>query len=212
MAYLIKETFFTLQGEGQRAGRASVFCRFAGCNLWSGLESSRATAACRFCDTDFRGVDGPGGGRFASAHALAGHIGDVWGARHGGVRYVVFTGGEPMLQLDNALVDACHELGFEVAIETNGTRAVPTSVDWICVSPKPRSELVQRTGHELKLIYPQPEPSMAPSKFEKMAFEHFYLQPMDEAGSDHTAATAALCQARPTWKLSLQTHKLIGIP
>lgn len=212
MAYSVKEVFLTLQGEGAQAGRAAVFCRFTGCNLWSGLEKDRATAACRFCDTDFRGTDGPGGGRFDDAEALADHVDATWRAEaHGGRPYVVFTGGEPTLQLDGALVAACHARGFEVALETNGTRPVPAGVDWVCVSPKPRSELVVRGGSELKLVYPQPE--LPPGMFEDLAFDHFFLQPMDGPARDaHTAEAVAWCRRHPRWRLSLQTHKLLGIP
>ncbi len=212
MAYLVKETFLTLQGEGAQAGRAAVFCRFTGCNLWSGLERDRATAACRFCDTDFRGTDGPGGGRFEDATALAAHILATWTSEASGGRpYVVFTGGEPLLQLDAPLVGACKARGLEVAIETNGTKPVPEGVDWVCVSPKPRSELVVRGGNELKLVYPQAE--LQPEAFESLAFDHFYLQPMDGPHrDDHTARAVAWCRAHPHWKLSLQTHKLLGIP
>ncbi len=208
--YAVKETYYTLQGEGAQTGRAAVFCRFTGCNLWSGREADRATAACSFCDTDFVGTDGPGGGRFADADALADHIAAQWPG--GGRPYVVFTGGEPTLQLDAALVAACHTRGFEVAIETNGTRAVPAGVDWICVSPKPGPALVQRTGQELKLVYPQgafPDPAV----FTHLAFDHFCLQPLDDAQqAEHVAAAVAYCQAHPTWRLSVQTHKVLGLP
>jgi 7-carboxy-7-deazaguanine synthase len=212
MTYTVKETYQTLQGEGAQAGRAAVFCRFTGCNLWSGLEKDRATAACRFCDTDFRGTDGPGGGRFASADALADHVRACWDAHaQGGRPYVVFTGGEPLLQLDAALVAACHARGLEVAIETNGTRPVPEGVDWVCVSPKPRSELVVHAGHELKLVFPQPE--LPPTLFEALDFAHFFLQPLDDdRRAENTATAIAHCRANPRWRLSLQTHKLLGIP
>ncbi|MBM4367801.1 MAG: 7-carboxy-7-deazaguanine synthase [Deltaproteobacteria bacterium] len=211
MAYTVKETYYTLQGEGAHAGRAAVFCRFTGCNLWSGLEKDRATAACRFCDTDFRGTDGPGGGRFEGAAALAEHIRERWGGAEGGRPYVVFTGGEPLLQLDVDLIEACHARSFEVAIETNGTLPVPAGVDWVCVSPKPRSELVVRTGNELKLVFPQPE--FGPEVFADLDFTHFFLQPMDSPERDaNTALTVAYCRAHPRWRLSLQTHKLLGIP
>ncbi|MGK0359308.1 MAG: 7-carboxy-7-deazaguanine synthase [Bradymonadia bacterium] len=208
MSYALKEIYYTLQGEGAQAGRAAVFARFTGCNLWSGREADRATAACWFCDTDFVGTDGPGGGRFADAEALSAALHERWPG--GGRPYVVFTGGEPMLQLDEALVDACHAAGFEVAIETNGTRAVPPSVDWICVSPKPDSPVVQTHGHELKLVYPQ---AITPASVAHLDFEHFFLQPLDDpSGARHVAACVAYCQAHPQWRLSLQTHKLIGIP
>lgn len=212
MAYAVKELFLTLQGEGAHAGRAAVFCRFTGCNLWSGLERDRAGAACRFCDTDFRGVDGVGGGRFADADTLSGRVASAWEAEScGGRPYVVFTGGEPMLQLDAALVEACARRGFQVAVETNGTQPVLPSIDWVCVSPKPRSELVQRRGNELKLVYPQIE--LQPEDFEHLEFDHFFLQPMDGPDRDHnTALAVAYCRSHPKWRLSLQTHKLLGIP
>lgn len=213
MAYTVKEVYLTLQGEGAHTGRAAVFCRFTGCNLWSGREVDRATAACRFCDTDFLGTDGPGGGKFARPEDLAAHLRAAWDAEAcGGRPYVVFTGGEPTLQLDEALIDACKATGFELAIETNGTRPVPAGVDWICVSPKPRSELVQTSGHELKLVYPQVE--LSPEQFEDLAFDHRFLQPMDDGPrtSANIAAATAYCLAHPGWRLSLQTHKLIGIP
>lgn len=212
MGYVVKETYYTLQGEGAQVGRAAVFCRFTGCNLWSGLEKDRATAACRFCDTDFRGTDGPGGGRFATAESLADHVAAAWEAEAvGGQRYVVFTGGEPLLQLDEELIAACHARGFELAIETNGTLPVPAGVDWVCVSPKPRSELVVRQGNELKLVFPQAE--FSPDAFASLAFDHFFLQPLDNAEGDaSTAMAVAYCRAHPRWRLSLQTHKLLGIP
>ena len=209
MSYAVKELFKTLQGEGLQAGRAAVFCRFAGCNLWSGLERDRAAAVCSFCDTDFVGIDGDGGGRFATATDLAAEIARVWssGRDH---RLVVFTGGEPLLQLDAALVDAVHDEGFRIAIETNGTLAVPDAVDWICVSPKAGAELVQRTGHELKLVFPQSDAQ--PEAFADLAFTHHFLQPMDGLlRKQHTERTIAYCMAHPRWRLSLQTHKLLGI-
>ena len=210
MAYAVKEMFATLQGEGAQAGRASVFCRFAGCNLWSGREEDRAQATCRFCDTDFVGLDGENGGRFADATALAGAIDACWqgGPAH---RYVVFTGGEPLLQLDAALLDAVHARGFEVAVETNGTLDAPPAIDWICVSPKAGAPLAQRSGAELKLVFPQAD--LDPGSMAGLDFRHFWLQPMD--GPDriaNTAAAVAYCLAHPRWRLSLQTHKLIGIP
>ena len=212
MAYTVKEVFLTLQGEGAHAGRAAVFCRFTGCNLWSGLEKDRATAACRFCDTDFRGTDGVGGGRFPTAEALAAHIAATWAAEcEGGAPYVVFTGGEPLLQLDAALTAACRARGFTVAVETNGTRPRPAGVDWVCVSPKPRSTLLLQAGDELKLVFPQPE--LQPEDFAALPFTHHFLQPMD--GPDREANTAAAveyCRRHPRWRLSLQTHKLLGIP
>lgn len=212
MAYVVKETYFTLQGEGAQAGRAAVFCRFAGCNLWSGRVQDREDAACRFCDTDFLGTDGPGGGRFSSAAGLADHVSAAWSERTtGGTPYVVFTGGEPLLQLDQELVDACRARGLEVAIETNGTRPVPKGIDWVCVSPKPRSSLVSTSGQELKLVYPQPE--LSPADFEGLDFEHFFLQPMDGAHrAEHTRQAIDYCLLHPQWRLSLQTHKLTGIP
>lgn len=217
MGYVVKETFYTLQGEGARAGRAAVFCRFVGCNLWSGREADRATAACRFCDTDFLGTDGEGGGRFADAAALAAHVEATWIAGTGGAGgarpYVVFTGGEPTLQLDAALCEALHARGFEVAIETNGTHPVPAGVDWICVSPKPRSTVVQTRGDELKLVYPQTEPEVQPARFTDWDFAHFFLQPLDDPRQrEHTMAAARYCLAHPRWRLSLQTHKLVGLP
>jgi 7-carboxy-7-deazaguanine synthase (Cx14CxxC type) len=213
VAYSVKECFYTLQGEGARAGRAAVFCRFAGCNLWSGLERDRADAVCDFCDTDFRGTDGIGGGRFDSAAGLAEHVAGTWasGPRGDAARYVVCTGGEPLLQLDTALIDAVHARGFEIAVETNGTLPVPAGVDWICVSPKADAELVQRSGDELKLVYPQA--SAPPERFAGLAFRHFFLQPMDgRRRIEHTAAAIEYCLRNPGWRLSLQTHKLIGIP
>ena len=212
MTYSVKECFLTLQGEGAHAGRAAVFCRFAGCNLWSGLEADRSSAACRFCDTDFRGVDGEGGGKFGLPESLASHIAARWTAGEGlGRPYVVFTGGEPLLQLDDALIRACKVRGFEVAIETNGTLPVPPGVDWVCVSPKPRSNLVVRAGNELKFVFPQQE--LAPEQFTDLTFEYFFLQPMDGPLRDrNTELAVSYCLANPQWRLSLQTHKLLGIP
>ncbi|MGE0787384.1 MAG: 7-carboxy-7-deazaguanine synthase [Sandaracinaceae bacterium] len=208
MTYSVKELFFTLQGEGARTGRAAVFVRFAGCNLWTGREEDRARAICRFCDTDFVGVDGDGGGRFESAAALAERVARAWPG--GGAPYVVCTGGEPLLQLDAALIDALHARGFEIAIETNGTLPVPDGVDWVCVSPKAGSELVVTRGDELKLVHPQP--GAEPERFEDLAFAHFFVQPMDgPAREENTRIALSLCMARPRWRLSLQTHKLIGI-
>ena len=213
MAYLVKDLFYTLQGEGGRSGRASVFCRFAGCNLWSGREEDRSRAACYFCDTDFVGTDGPGGGRFQSAAALADAILRQWPTRDGqpsAHAYVVFTGGEPLLQLDAALIDACHARGFEVAVETNGTIPAPQGIDWLTVSPKPNSTLVQRQGSELKLVYPH---AVRPEDVAHLDFQHFYLQPMDGPRlQENIRAVVAYCQAHPQWKLSLQIHKFIGIP
>jgi 7-carboxy-7-deazaguanine synthase (Cx14CxxC type) len=212
MAYAVKEIFLTLQGEGKHAGRPAVFCRFAGCNLWSGREADRATASCRFCDTDFVGTDGVGGGKFVDAPSLAAAIAAAWPAEAGTVsRYVVCTGGEPALQLDAALIEALHAQHFEVAIETNGTLATPAGVDWICVSPKAGTTLVQQRGSELKLVFPQA--GAEPERFEQMAFDHFLLQPMDgPAREANTRAALAYCLAHPRWSLSLQTHKLLGIP
>lgn len=214
MSYALKEIFPTLQGEGAYSGRAAVFARFAGCNLWSGREADRATAACSFCDTDFVGTDGPGGGRWDDAVDLAEVLWSCWvgivGDEPSGRPYVVFTGGEPMLQLDEALITACKARGLEVAIETNGTIAVPPSVDWICVSPKPDSVLVQTRGDELKLVYPH---AVRPEEVAGLDFSHFFLQPMDGPSREaNTAAAVAYCLAHPHWRLSLQTHKLLGIP
>lgn len=208
--YQVKEIFPTLQGEGAHSGRAAVFCRFAGCNLWTGREADRPRAVCRFCDTDFVGTDGPGGGRFEAADALARAIEAAWaGARSH--RFVVLTGGEPMLQVDAELVDALHARGFEIAIETNGTLPVAAGIDWVCVSPKAGAELVQRVGDELKLVYPQA--GLAPEDVADLAFTHRYLQPMDGADvAGNIAAAVAYCRAHPEWRLSLQTHKMIGIP
>ncbi|HEX4942967.1 MAG TPA: 7-carboxy-7-deazaguanine synthase [Usitatibacteraceae bacterium] len=209
--YAAKEIFHTLQGEGANAGSPAVFCRFAGCNLWSGREADRAAAICNFCDTDFVGTDGPGGGRFGSAEALAGAVEAAWPAKGARERLVVCTGGEPLLQLDAPLVRALHAKGFRIAIETNGTLPVPEGIDWICVSPKSTAPLVQATGDELKLVYPQAD--APPELFEALAFRHFFLQPMDgPAREANTRAAVAYCKAHPRWRLSLQTHKLIGIP
>lgn len=210
MTYAVKELFKTLQGEGAQAGRAAVFCRFAGCNLWSGREQDRHSAVCKFCDTDFIGIDGEGGGKFQTATDLATAIAQTWGHRPDR-RFVVFTGGEPLLQLDDSLISAVHSLGFEIAVETNGTIAVPDHLDWICVSPKAGSELVVTRGSELKLVYPQLD--LDPSVLVDLEFTHHWLQPMDgPARAENTAAVAAYCLEHPPWRLSLQTHKLIGIP
>lgn len=209
MSYAVKEIFYTLQGEGMQAGRPSVFLRFAGCNLWSGREEDRASAVCRFCDTDFVGMDGENGGRFATAEALAGAVDKLWPG--GGAPYVVCTGGEPLLQIDAALIDALHAKGFEIAVETNGTIAAPDGIDWICVSPKADSEIVQTRGNELKLVYPQTK--APPDRFVDLAFENFLLQPLDDAQrAENTRAAVAYCLKHPSWKLSLQTHKTLGIP
>lgn len=211
MTYSVKEAYYTLQGEGAQTGRAAVFLRFAGCNLWSGLERDRAGAVCKFCDTDFVGVDGPGGGKFATAADVAAHVRSLWPSGQGGKPYVVCTGGEPLLQLDDALIAKLHDAGLEVGVESNGTIAAPETLDWICVSPKSTAELKQLSGDELKLVYPQAD--APPERFESLAFRHFFLQPMD--GPDriaNTDACIAYCRAHPQWRLSLQTHKLIGIP
>ena len=208
--YSVKEIFYTLQGEGANAGKPAVFCRFAGCNLWSGREADRADAVCDFCDTDFVGTDGPGGGRFESARALAEAIAAKWPAGDRRHRFVVCTGGEPLLQLDRALVEALHGEGFRVAIETNGTLAAPSGIDWICVSPKSTAALALRSGDELKLVYPQA--GARPERFESLAFEHFFLQPMDGPQREaHTREAIAYCLEHPRWRLSLQSHKIVGI-
>ena len=211
MTYSVKEIFYTLQGEGAQTGRAAVFCRFAGCNLWSGHEPDRATAACRFCDTDFVGVDGPGGGRFASPEALAKAIAAAWPSSEAASRFVVCTGGEPLLQLDAPLIESLHAEGFTIAIETNGTQPGLDGIDWVCVSPKAGAELVLRQGNELKLIYPQA--GIDPESLQGLPFTHFFLQPMD--GPDrlrNTQLAVQYCLEHPRWRLSLQTHKLLGIP
>jgi 7-carboxy-7-deazaguanine synthase (Cx14CxxC type) len=213
MSYQVKELFYTLQGEGAQSGRAAVFCRFAGCNLWSGRESDRDTAVCRFCDTDFRGTDGPGGGRFATAEDLAAAIQRAWPAPSDPqVRpLVVCSGGEPLLQLDAPLVTALHARGFEVAVETNGTCPAPPGLDWICVSPKAEAPLVLTHGDELKLVYPQPD--APPERFAALDFRHFFLQPMDgPARRENTALAVDYCKTHPRWRLSVQMHKVVGIP
>ena len=212
MVYTVKEIFYTLQGEGAQTGRASVFLRFAGCNLWTGREQDRMAAVCRFCDTDFVGTDGPGGGKFAGPEALADAVAAKWPELSVGAKpYVVCTGGEPLLQLDAPLIDALHARGFEIAIETNGTLAAPAGIDWICVSPKGRAPLVQRSGDELKLVYPQDD--RQPDGFETLEFRHFFLQPMDGPQlAENLTRTVAYCLAHPRWRLSMQTHKLAGIP
>jgi 7-carboxy-7-deazaguanine synthase (Cx14CxxC type) len=212
VSYAVKEIYFTLQGEGARTGRAAVFCRFAGCNLWSGREADRESAVCRFCDTDFVGTDGPGGGRFPDAARLATAIVAAWpGAEWPRTRpYVVFTGGEPLLQLDGPLIAAVHASGFEIGIETNGTIAVPPGIDWVCVSPKAGADLVVRAGHELKLVFPQS--AAPPEHFRQLDFQYFFLQPMD--GPDragNTVLAVEYCLRHPEWRLSLQTHKLLGL-
>jgi 7-carboxy-7-deazaguanine synthase len=208
--YAVKEIFLTLQGEGANAGRAAVFCRFSGCNLWSGQEKDRASAICGFCDTDFVGMHGPGGGSFADAGALATAIEGAW---TGGKtdRFIVFTGGEPLLQLDQALIGAVHARGFEIAVETNGTLAPPPGLDWLCVSPKAGAPLVANSGSELKLVFPQQ--GLGPEALCGLAFSHFWLQPMDGGElATNTAAAIAYCLDHPRWRLSLQTHKFIGMP
>ena len=223
MTYTVKEIFYTLQGEGAQTGRAAVFCRFSGCNLWSGRDEDRSRAVCQFCDTDFVGT-GPDGGRFRSANELADAIDRCWGGEGRGTgegdtsrrstgspkKYVVCTGGEPLLQVDENLISELHQRGFEVAVETNGTRPAPQSLDWVCVSPKADAPLVQTTGSELKLVYPQD--NAPPEKFEQLDFRHFYLQPMD--GSDtarNTERAIEYCLRHPRWRLSIQTHKLVGL-
>jgi 7-carboxy-7-deazaguanine synthase (Cx14CxxC type) len=209
MTYAVKEIFYTLQGEGAQSGRAAVFCRFAGCNLWSGREEDRATAVCNFCDTDFVGTDGTGGGKFTTADALADAIAKAWGAGEA-QRYVVLTGGEPLLQVDEDLTKALHARGFTIAVETNGTVVAPPGLDWICVSPKADAPVVLTQGSELKLVYPQV--GVDPARFEGLAFEHFFLQPMDgPLRADNTAKAIAYCQQHPQWRLGIQSHKMIGI-
>ena len=211
--YAVKELYYTLQGEGYHTGRPAVFLRFAGCNLWSGLERDRSTAICNFCDTDFVGVDGPGGGKFATAEQLAAEVVGAWdrSGTNREDRFTVLTGGEPLLQLDAPLIAALHEVGFEIAIETTGTITAPPKLDWICVSPKAEAEFVQRSGNELKLIFPQE--GIDPAEYTDLPFDHFFLQPMD--GPDITRNTelvTAYCDAHSQWKVSLQTHKILGIP
>ncbi|HTG49003.1 MAG TPA: 7-carboxy-7-deazaguanine synthase [Gemmatimonadales bacterium] len=211
MTYLVKEIFLTLQGEGFQAGSPAVFCRFAGCNLWTGREADREVAVCRFCDTDFVGADGPGGGKFPDADSLARAVAAAWPPGGTGRRFVVCTGGEPLLQLDRALLDAFHAADFEVAVETNGTVEPPPGIDWLCVSPKAEAPLVVRGGDELKLVYPQV--GADPSRFEGLEFGQFFLQPMDgPAREANTAAALRYCLDHPRWRLSLQAHKLLGIP
>lgn len=210
MTYAVKEIFYTLQGEGSHAGRPAVFCRFAGCNLWSGREADRANAVCRFCDTDFVGTDGTGGGRFAIAEALASAVASHWPPGGAGARFVVLTGGEPLLQVDAALLDALHAQGFEVAVETNGTVAAPDGIDWLCVSPKAGAPLAQRQGQELKVVVPQEGIDLA--MLDTLDFAHKRVQPMDgPALADNTAWAVRWCLDHPSWQLSLQTHKLLGI-
>jgi 7-carboxy-7-deazaguanine synthase len=207
--YAVHEIFYSLQGEGAQAGRPAVFCRFAGCNLWSGREVDRASAICQFCDTEFVGTEGTGGGLFEDPDVLASAVASAWGGEHR-ARFVVCTGGEPLLQMDAPLVAALKRQGFTVAVETNGTRGVPEGVDWICVSPKAGTELAQRSGNELKLVFPQP--GAEPERFEALAFDYWYLQPLDdERRAEHTAAAIEYCLDHPRWRLSLQRHKFLGL-
>lgn len=213
MGYSVKEIFYTLQGEGAKSGRAAVFCRFSGCNLWTGRELDRHTAICQFCDTDFVGTDGIGGGKYATATELAQKVYETWQPDSNKcIRpLVVCTGGEPLLQLDDELVEKFHEFGFEVAVETNGTKLPPKEIDWICVSPKANTELVLKSGDELKLVFPQA--GISPEQYEDLDFRHFFLQPMDSNDRErNTLLTVEYCKANPRWRLSLQTHKIIGIP
>ena len=215
MTWTVKEAYYTLQGEGAQTGRAAVFLRFAGCNLWSGLERDRATAVCRFCDTDFIGTNGINGGKFRAAADLAAHVKAIWEAEAGPARpaYVVCTGGEPLLQLDAPLISALKAEGFEIGVETNGTIAAPEGLDWICVSPKANAPLVQTSGNELKLVYPQIEPEAQPERFSQLDFSHFFLQPKDDPNAARNLQGATTyCMKNPQWRLSLQTHKLIGLP
>ena len=214
--YSIKEAFYSLQGEGAHTGRPAIFCRFTGCNLWSGKEKHRSTSQCQFCDTDFIGNDGQNGGRFETAEDLVKHLDRLW-PEGAGNKYVIFTGGEPALQLDDELIKAAKECHYTIAIETNGTLRLPAGIDWICVSPKTAAPLVVTKGQEIKLVYPQSH--LPPANFENLDFEHFYLQPMDQSQlpddfirvNDSTAETVAYCLAHPKWRLSLQTHKMLGI-
>lgn len=213
MTYSVREIYYTLQGEGAQSGRPAVFLRFAGCNLWSGRERDRERAVCRFCDTDFVGTGGPGGGKFETPQQLAAAVAGHWHAAAGsGAPYVVCTGGEPLLQLDEAAIEALHARGFEVAVETNGTLLAPPGLDWVCVSPKAGAAVIQKAGDELKLVYPQPEAAAQPECFTDWQFEHWFLQPMDNADkAQNTRAAIDYCLAHPQWKLSLQMHKLVGI-
>ena len=213
MTYSVREIYYTLQGEGAQTGRPAVFLRFAGCNLWSGREEHRADAVCRFCDTEFVGTGGPGGGKFETAAELAVAVQKTWPANRVEDRpYVVCTGGEPLLQLDDSLVAALHTAGFEVGVESNGTLAAPAGIDWLCISPKGTAPVVQRSGHELKLVYPQSEDDAQPERFNNLQFEHFFLQPLDSPEREaNTRLAVEYCLAHPQWKLSLQTHKVLGI-
>ncbi|WP_373008461.1 7-carboxy-7-deazaguanine synthase [Hyphomonas sp.] len=215
MTWSVKEAYYTLQGEGAQTGRAAVFLRFAGCNLWSGLERDREKAVCRFCDTDFVGTNGLNGGKFRAAADLAAHVRAIWEAEAGAARpaYVVCTGGEPLLQLDAPLIAALKAEGFEIGVETNGTIAAPEGLDWICVSPKANAPFVQTRGNELKLVYPQDEPEAQPERFSQLDFSHFFLQPKDDPNAARNLQGATTyCMKNPQWRLSLQTHKLIGLP
>lgn len=212
MTYSVKEIFYTLQGEGLQAGMPAVFCRFAGCNLWSGREEDRTSAVCQFCDTDFVGTDGVGGGKFGTAAELAKRIASLWPTEDHAHRLVVLTGGEPLLQVDASLVEALHDHGFRIAVETNGTVTAPDGIDWVCVSPKAGAPLVQLTGQELKLVFPQPMLMPDSLPFETLLFDHYLLQPMDGPNvAANTRAAIAYCQANPRWRLSVQTHKVLGI-
>lgn len=213
MTYSVKEIFYTLQGEGTHAGRPAVFCRFSGCNLWSGLEKDRSKAVCKFCDTDFVGTDGTGGGKFVTPEALAAAVAKEWPVGNRTNRFVVCTGGEPLLQMDEALVDALHAQGFEIAVETNGTQVAPKGLDWICVSPKAGAPVVLTKGNELKLVYPQKEEQAQPERFVDLQFERLFLQPMDGPDRErNTALAIEYCKAHPIWRLSMQTHKYLNIP
>jgi len=213
MTYSVKEIYYTLQGEGAQSGRPAVFLRFAGCNLWSGREQHRAEAVCRFCDTEFVGTDGPGGGKFETAAELAIAISELWPAGSEGDKpYVVCTGGEPLLQLDAGLIAALHTAGFEIGVESNGTLVAPDGIDWLCISPKGSAPLVQRFGDELKLVYPQEEAEAQPERFVDLKFRHFFLQPLDDADRDENTRRAVdYCLRHPRWKLSVQSHKVLGI-
>jgi len=213
MTYSVREIYYTLQGEGAQTGRPAVFLRFAGCNLWSGREEHRANAVCRFCDTEFVGTDGPGGGKFETAAELAVAVQKTWPANPAKDRpYVVCTGGEPLLQLDDSLITALHVAGFEVGVESNGTLVAPAGIDWLCISPKGTAPVVQTSGHELKLVYPQAEDDAQPERFTDLQFEHFFLQPLDSSEREaNTRLALEYCLAHPQWKLSVQTHKILGI-
>lgn len=213
MTYSVREIYYTLQGEGAQTGRPAVFLRFAGCNLWSGREQHRIDAVCKFCDTEFVGTDGPGGGKFETATELASAAHAAWPAENRNSPYVVCTGGEPLLQLDKPAIDALHDAGFEVGVESNGTIAAPEGIDWLCISPKGSAGVVQCSGNELKLVYPQEEPEAQPDRFEDLAFDQFFLQPLhDDRLEANTQASIQYCLSHPRWHLSLQMHKIIGIP